>query len=111
MVEQINTIDKHRIHRYAGHLTAEQMAQIDLALGYSLGLAAFPEKERIRRQRDKGTLLCLCPACRSKFFDTKRYYITRSNPHQKEKYTCTFCQTVMGYDYYVKSYQRNQRSS
>lgn len=109
MMEQLNTIDKHRIRGYAGRLTAEQMSQIDLALQYSLGLAALPAKAKPKRQMDQFALICLCPSCRSKFFDTRSYYISRANPSQKEKDICTFCQSNMGYDYYMTPYHWNRR--
>lgn len=38
MLEVIRTIDKRRIHRYAGKLTKEQMDKIDAALRVSLRL-------------------------------------------------------------------------
>lgn len=39
MLEQIRTIDKRRIRRFAGKLTEEQMAQIDRALRCSLQIS------------------------------------------------------------------------
>ena len=111
MMEQLNTIDKHRLRGYVGHLTAAQMSQIDQALQYSLGLTAIPNKTKPKGKTDESALLCLCPSCRSKFFDARSYYITRANPRQREKDTCTFCQSGRGYDYYVTPYQWNRRAN
>ena len=53
------------------------------------------------QQQKNASVYCLCPRCRSMFFDTNRYCISRVDPYQFEKDSCTFCQTGYGYDYHV----------
>lgn len=53
------------------------------------------------QQKKNSSVYCLCPRCRSMFSDTNRYSISRVDPYQFEKDSCTFCQTGYGYDYHV----------
>lgn len=53
------------------------------------------------QQKENASVYCLCPRCRSMFSDTNRYSISRVDPYQFEKDSCTFCQTGYGYDYHV----------
>ncbi len=50
---------------------------------------------------DKSSLICLCPVCLNRFFNVGKYRILRADYCQDSKDTCTYCQTRMGYDYYV----------
>lgn len=114
MMEQLYTIDKHRLRGYAGHLTAEQLQRVNVGLAASLGLddrndsaVRIPSPRKKKRSPppiDSSLLHCLCPVCRNKFFDSRQYYILRADRTQKEKDVCTYCQTRMGYDYYVIPY-------
>lgn len=46
LTEQIRTIDRRRLREYIGHLSARQMAEIDLAMVTSLGLSTLAETDR-----------------------------------------------------------------
>ncbi|MCD7920542.1 MAG: type II toxin-antitoxin system PemK/MazF family toxin [Clostridiales bacterium] len=119
LLEQLYTIDKHRIKGFAGRITEEQQRKVNVGLAASLGLEDMNDgnvkiprpvrKKRSSPQGDPSMLFCLCPTCRSKFFDTKQYYIIRADRKQKDKDVCTYCQTRMGYDYYVLPYDWEDR--
>ena len=59
-----------------------------------------PKNEK-NQQKKNASVYCLCPRCRSMFSDTNRYSISRVDPYQFEKDSCTFCQTGSGFDYRV----------
>lgn len=99
MAEQIRTLDKHRLGRFVGRLSRDQMCKVDRAVCASLELNV-PANER-PPGRDTASLMCLCPTCRNRFFDTGAYRIERADRNQREKEPCTYCQTRMGFDYYV----------
>lgn len=99
MAEQIRTLDKHRLGRFVGRLSRDQMRRIEKAVCVSLDLNAH-DSER-PPGRDSASLMCLCAACRNRFYDTGAYRIERADQNQREKEPCTYCQTRTGYDYYV----------
>ncbi len=56
---------------------------------------------------DTASLICLCPVCLNRFFGVGKYRICRADHYQEHKDTCTYCQTRMGYDYYVTNKQKS----
>ena len=44
MLEQIRTLDKGRLLQFAGHIAIDEMPQINMALGISVGLTAVNSK-------------------------------------------------------------------
>jgi len=99
MAEQIRTLDKHRLGRFVGRLSGDQMHKIEKAVCASLELDA-PISDR-QPGRENAMLLTLCPTCRSRFCDAGLYRIERADRNQREKEPCTYCQTRRGFDYYV----------
>lgn len=99
MAEQIRTLDKHRLGRFVGRLSRDQMRRIEKAVCASLELNA-PIVDSVPG-RDSASLMCLCTTCRNRFYDTGAYRIERADRNQREKEPCTYCQIRMGFDYYV----------
>lgn len=91
LLEQIRTLDKHRLERYAGRLNEKQLSGLNRALAISVGL---------EEQYSPDTMvLSLCGVCAENYRNTGAYYLRRVNPEQTEKETCTYCGQRMGYDY------------
>lgn len=44
MLEQLRTLDKDRLQQYAGHIAVDEIPQINMALGISVGLIAIDSK-------------------------------------------------------------------
>lgn len=99
LLEQIRTVDKHRLTQYIGKLPAYQMRCIDHALAISLGFIA-PETTHI--------VLCLCRNCADNFFETGSYHIRRVDPTAFEKEDCTYCGQRRGYDYIISKKERRE---
>lgn len=98
LLEQVRTIDKCRVDKYIMSIDEDTMAQIDNALGISLGLK--PQK-RERQGRQDEMVLCLCPTCASQFFNSPDHIIRRVDPLSVVKEDCTYCQVRKGYDYRI----------
>ena len=92
MLEQIRTIDKHRLEQRIGRLSPKQIKELNHALAVSVGLID---------PKPKTMTLCLCHTCVENFFCTGAYYLKRVNPYKTEKETCTYCNQRRGFDYFV----------
>ena len=92
LLEQIRTIDKHRLAQRIGRLSEKHIAGINHALAISIGLID-PAPQKLT--------LCLCSTCVDNFFGTGAYHLKRVDPNQIEKETCTYCNQRRGYDYIV----------
>ena len=92
LLEQIRTIDKHRLGQRIGRLSEKHIAGINHALAISIGLID-PAPQKLT--------LCLCSTCVDNFFGTGAYHLKRVDPNQIEKETCTYCNQRRGYDYIV----------
>ena len=94
LLEQIRTIDKHRLEKKIGKLSPKQIKEMNHALAVSVGLTD---------PKPKTMTLCLCPTCAENFFSTGAYYLKRVEPYKTEKETCTYCNQRRGFDYKVIS--------
>ena len=92
LLEQIRTIDKHRLEKKIGKLSPKQIKEMNHALAVSVGLID---------PKPKAMPLCLCHTCVENFFSTGAYYLKRIDLCKTEKETCTYCNQRRGYDYYV----------
>lgn len=91
LLEQPKSIDKTRLIRKLGHLSPEQLKEIERALAVSLKL------EKITPM-----ILTLCAKCRNQFNWNEQYRIWRVNPKDNHKDICTYCGVRLGFDYFVK---------
>lgn len=92
LLEQIRTIDKHRLKNYIGQLDKKHLDGLNHALAVSIDIIDWIPN---------ALTMCLCPICARNFTDTGNYNLQRANPVQKEKGTCIFCNHHTGYDYMV----------
>lgn len=92
MLEQIRTIDKHRLENKIGQLSPQQIKELNHALAVSVGLID---------PKPKAMTLCFCHTCVENFFSTGAYYLNRVDPYRTEKETCTYCNQRRGVDYFV----------
>ena len=92
LLEQLRTIDKHRLEKYIGHLRKRHIDGMNHALAVSIDLV----------QKTKHSLtMCLCSTCAENFRSTGAYSLRRVDPRQAEKDTCTYCNQRMGFDYEI----------
>ena len=92
LLEQIRTIDKHRLENRIGRLSPKQIKELNHALAVSVGLID---------PKPKTMTLCLCHTCVENFFSTGVYYLKRVDPYKTEKESCTYCNQRRGFDYFV----------
>lgn len=92
LLEQIRTIDKHRLGQRIGKLSEKHIQGINHALAISIGL--------IEPSQPKLTF-CLCSTCANNFYGTGAFILKRIAPDAVEKDTCTYCGQRRGYDYTV----------
>lgn len=92
LLEQIRTIDKHRLSQRIGTLPDYEMNGINHALAISIG---FTEKNSPKM------VLCLCHPCANNFFGSGTYNLRRIDPSAIEKEDCTYCGQRRGYDYVI----------
>ena len=92
LLEQIRTIDKHRLENRIGRLSSKQIKELNHDLAISVGLI---------NPKPKAMMLCLCHTCVENFFSTGAYYLKRVDPYKTEKETCTYCNQRRGFDYLV----------
>ncbi len=92
LLEQIRTIDKQRLKEKVGHLTPEQIEELDYCLSISLGFIN-PISQPME--------LCLCRTCLESFANTNQYRIARKDLVQKDRDICTYCNYRKGLDYIV----------
>ncbi len=76
LLEQIRTIDKHRLEKKIGKLSPKQIKEMDHALAVSVGLTD---------PKPKTMTLCLCPTCAENFFSTGAYYLKRVDPYKNRE--------------------------
>ncbi|HHZ07079.1 MAG TPA: type II toxin-antitoxin system PemK/MazF family toxin [Clostridiales bacterium] len=89
LLEQLRTIDKHRLENYIGQLSPKHIEGLNHALAISLDL--------INKIND-ALIMSLCPVCERHFRDTGSYRIYHLDPNQTEKDTCTYCNHRTGFD-------------
>ena len=92
IAEQIRTIDKVRMLKKLGHLTDDQMEEINQAILVCLGYT---------KAKPKALEMCLCRKCLSNFIASGKYIVRRENPFQSFRSECTYCSTGLGYDYQI----------
>lgn len=103
LLEQLRTVDKHRLGTYICTLNRDLMKRIDKALRSSTG---------IPKMQERPLELCLCSVCAGHFYNVPNYYIRRVNREQMEKETCMFCNLRKGYDYFIgRKFRENSRSN
>ena len=92
LTEQLRTIDKHRLGKYIGHLKPHHIDGMNRALAVSIHL----------NPKQKPSLtMCLCSTCADNFRSAGAYFLRRTDPHQTEKDTCTYCNQRAGYDFEI----------
>lgn len=105
MLEQLRTIDKsEELISYVGRVEdVELIEKIKDGIRYEFQLM------RKRKPIRTGYILCLCPKCRSEFFNIPENILRRVDPLQSEKEPCDKCQVGYGYDYLItKRSKRNK---
>ena len=55
-----------------------------------------------KRNLNTATLITLCPDCLKVFRSTEGMQVKRAAHKQRIKDTCTYCQVLTGFDYYVQ---------
>lgn len=94
LMEQIRTMDKHRLAKYIGRLSSEHIRGMNHALAVSIGLTKpIPGK----------LTLCLCGACADAFRGTGAFALRKVKPEQAEKEVCAYCKQEVGERYAVRS--------
>ena len=92
LLEQIRTVDKHRLTKYIGRLSKEHISGMNHALAISIGLiSSVPQK----------LTLCLCGACADAFRGTGAFALRKTAPGQAEKKVCAYCKQGEGAYYHV----------
>ena len=89
LLEQLRTIDKHRLDSYIGQMSSKHIDGVNHALAVSLDL--------IHKIND-ALIMSLCPVCEQHFRNTGSYHVYRLDPEQEAKDTCTYCNKRMGFD-------------
>lgn len=103
LCEQLRTLDKRRLKTYLGRLTREELAELDITLAVSMGLAA-PKKNK--KDGDAPLLMTLCPSCADSFRWDGQYHLQRVGEGDK-KDICTYCGQRLGCDYEVIRNSKN----
>ena len=89
LLEQIRTIDKHRLTKYIGHLSNDHLIGMNHALAVSIDLI-------------HATLhslnMHLCSACADKFRDTGAFSLRKTGTPRD---TCDYCNQRTGYGYEI----------
>lgn len=94
LLEQLRTLDKHRLRQYIGRLGKKQINGLNRALAISLDLISHGSDALV---------MSLCGVCAGNFRDTGAYFLCRVDPEQREKETCIYCNQRRGFDYVVIS--------
>lgn len=89
LLEQIRTLDKKRLEKFAGSLQEKHLRELNRALAISIGLIKPPQQHLV---------LCLCKSCADNFRIDGRYDLVRVSENQ-ERDICTYCNHRMGYEY------------
>lgn len=88
LLEQIRTLDKQRLEKYAGSLSEKHLNDLNHALAISVGL--IPAEENL--------VLCLCKPCADNFRLSGKYELVRASDNLIRD-TCTYCNHRQGYEY------------
>ncbi|MCH5351990.1 MAG: type II toxin-antitoxin system PemK/MazF family toxin [Acutalibacter sp.] len=87
LLEQLRTVDKHRLDKYIGHLKKKHIDGINHALAVSIGLIhPIPQK----------LTLCVCNACIEHLFDTGVYRLRRIESGHEHNRLCVCCHRRVG---------------
>lgn len=89
LLEQIRTLDKKRLEKFAGSLQEKHLRELNRALAISVGLIKPPQQNLV---------LCLCNPCADNFRIDGKYDLVRISENE-ERDTCTYCNHRMGYEY------------
>ncbi|WP_329886646.1 type II toxin-antitoxin system PemK/MazF family toxin [Pseudoramibacter faecis] len=89
LLEQIRTLDKKRLEKFAGSLEEKHLRELNRALVVSIGLSKPPHQNLV---------LCLCKLCADNFRMGGKYDLARASENQ-ERNTCTYCNHRMGHEY------------
>lgn len=104
LMEQLRTIDKRRLGKYIGILSAKQMKAIDKAIDMSVSNGI------IKQMFTSKDIQVLCPSCAATLRDSGEYIVLRADPFQTEREACSICDrpdgSPNGYDYFVKKKQQ-----
>ena len=104
LMEQLRTIDKHRLGKHIGILGEKQMKAIDKAITASIS------NDLVKRTFTEKDIQALCPACAANLRDSGEHIVLRANPFQIERESCSICNkpdgSPNGYDYFVKKKQQ-----
>lgn len=92
LLEQLRTVDKHRLDKYIGHLKKKHIDGMNHALAISIDLI---------QKTPQSLIMCLCNTCADNFRSTGAYSLRRIDPTQSGKDTCTYCNQRKGFDYSV----------
>lgn len=100
LMEQLRTIDKHRLGKYIGMLDKKQMKEVDKAVNASVS------NDQVKQMFTVKDIQVLCPSCAGHLRDSGEYIVLRANPFQLEREACGICNnpsgSLNGYDYFVK---------
>lgn len=92
LLEQIRTIDKHRLVRRIGKLSEQHMRGLDRACAISVGLdESTQHRMRIR----------LCKSCSRKFYGTGAFILKRMDYEVWQRENCSYCGQSSGFDYEI----------
>ena len=92
LMEQLRTIDKHRLGKYIGHLRKQHIDGMNRALAVSIHL---------NPKQNHSITMCLCGTCADNFRSTGAYILRKDTSCQVEKDTCTYCNQRTGYDFEI----------
>ena len=92
LLEQIRTIDKHRLVRRIGKLSESHMRGLDRACAISVGLDKSPEP-KIR--------ICLCCSCSRKLYGTGAFVLKRMDLEVQQRKKCSYCGQESHFDYEI----------
>lgn len=73
LMEQLRTIDKHRLGKHIGHLRKQHIDGMNRALAVSIHL---------NPKQNHSLTICLCSTCADNFRSTGAYSLRRTDPHQ-----------------------------
>lgn len=87
LCEQVRTVDKRRLGRRIGRMSAQSMALIDSALETAMGLAEDAE------------VIVLCHKCAESFRDSGPFRLRRVDSGEGMSEICNVCSAHMGHEY------------
>ncbi len=81
LLEQIRVIDKRRLKRRIGRLSASDMDGVEQAIKVSIGLRTVPQE----------MIFCLCDTCSQQLRNIGIFTLRKLNLSQTGNETCTYC--------------------